>query len=108
MAEVTLERVAMMATAARTACRRLAARIAKAVAPVVARMAQGDIAIEFEIEPATYPMIARGRQSAGEAVSDPALLSLAETADGDPRAQDVIGRGDAGAARRGSSNGSRT
>lgn len=60
MAEVTLERVAMMAKAARIPLPEGSpARIAKAVTPVVARMSQGDIAIEFEIEPATYTMIAR-------------------------------------------------
>lgn len=60
MAEVTLERVAMMAKAARIPLPEGSpARIATAVTPVVARMSQGDIAIAFEIEPATYTMIAR-------------------------------------------------
>jgi hypothetical protein len=60
MAEVTPERVAIMAEAARVPLPDgSAARIAKAVAPVAARMAQDDIAVAFEVEPATYEMIAR-------------------------------------------------
>ncbi len=50
----------MMAEAARVPLPEgSAARIARAVTPVAARMAQDDITIAFEIEPATYMMIAR-------------------------------------------------
>ena len=60
MAEVTRERVAVMARAARIPLPEGSpARIAKAVTPVAARMAQDDIEIAFEVEPATYTMIAR-------------------------------------------------
>ncbi len=60
MADVTPERIAIMAAAARVPLPDGSpARIAKAVAPVLARMAQDDIAITFEVEPATYEMIAR-------------------------------------------------
>lgn len=60
MAEVTPERVAIMAAAARVPLPDGSAeRIAKAVAPVAARMAQDDIVIAFEVEPATYEMVAR-------------------------------------------------
>jgi hypothetical protein len=66
MAEVTPERVATMAKAARIPLPEgSAARIAKAVTPVVARMAQDDIAIAFEVEPATYMMIARRGAKSG-------------------------------------------
>jgi hypothetical protein len=66
MADVTAERVAMMAAAARVPLPDgSAARIAKAVTPVVARMAQGDIAVAFEVEPATYTMIARRGTKSG-------------------------------------------
>jgi len=67
MAEVKPERVATMAAAARVPLPEgSAARIAKAVSPVVARMAQDDIAIGFEIEPATYEMVARRGVKSGE------------------------------------------
>ena len=60
MADVIAERIAIMAAAARVPLPDGSpARIAKAVAPVLARMAQDDIAITFEVEPATYEMIAR-------------------------------------------------
>lgn len=60
MTEETTQRIATMAAAARVPLPEgSAARIAKAVAPVAARMAQGDIEIAFEVEPATYAMIAR-------------------------------------------------
>jgi hypothetical protein len=60
MADVTPERVAIMAAAARVPLPEGSAeRIAKAVAPVAARMAQDDIVIAFEVEPSTYEMIAR-------------------------------------------------
>jgi hypothetical protein len=60
MSDVTPQRVAMMADAARVPLPEGSpARIAKAVTPVAARMAQGDIAIAFEIEPATYEAVAR-------------------------------------------------
>jgi hypothetical protein len=67
MSDVTPERVAIMAAAARVPLPEgSAARIAKAVAPVAARMAQDDIAIAFEVEPATYEMIARRDAKRGE------------------------------------------
>ena len=60
MVEVTAERVAMMAAAARVPLPEgAAARVAKALAPVAARMAEEDIEIAFETEPATYEMVAR-------------------------------------------------
>jgi hypothetical protein len=60
MADVTPERVAIMAAAARVSLPEGSpARIAKAVTPVVTRMAQDDIAIAFEVEPSTYELIAR-------------------------------------------------
>jgi hypothetical protein len=60
MADVTPERVTIMAAAARVPLPEgSAARIAKAVTPAAARMAKDDIAIAFEVEPATYVMIAR-------------------------------------------------
>lgn len=66
MAEVTPERIAIMAAAARVPLPEgSAALIAKAVAPVAARMAQADIAIAFEVEPATYEMIARRGAKSG-------------------------------------------
>jgi len=58
--KVTPERIAIMAAAARIPLPEGSpARIAKAVTPVVARMAQDDIAIAFEIEPASYVAVAR-------------------------------------------------
>ena len=66
MSEVTAERVATMAKAARILLPEGSpARIAKAVTPVVARMAQDDIEIAFEVEPATYTMIARRGAKSG-------------------------------------------
>jgi hypothetical protein len=35
------------------------ARVARAVAPTSARVAQGDIAVSFEVEPATFRAVAR-------------------------------------------------
>jgi hypothetical protein len=58
--KVTPERIAIMAAAARVPLpESSSARIAKAVAPVAARMAQDDIAISFETEPASYVAVAR-------------------------------------------------
>jgi hypothetical protein len=58
--KVTPERIAIMAAAARVPLPEGSpARIAKAVAPVAGRMAQHDIAIAFEIEPASYVAVAR-------------------------------------------------
>jgi hypothetical protein len=58
--KVTAERIATLAAAARVPLPEgSAARIAKAVTPVVARMAQDDIAISFETEPASYVASAR-------------------------------------------------
>ena len=66
MPDVTPERVAMMADAARIPLPAgSASRIAKAVAPAVARMAEPDIAIAFEVEPSTYEMIARRGAKSG-------------------------------------------
>ena len=58
--KVTPERVSMMAQAARVPLPEGSpARIAKALTPVVARMAQDDIAVAFEVEPASYVAVAR-------------------------------------------------
>ena len=58
--KVTPERIAIMAAAARVPLPKGSpARIAKAVAPVVARMAQDDIVVSFETEPASYVAVAR-------------------------------------------------
>ena len=58
--KVTPERIAVMAKAARLPLPEGSpARIAKALAPVVTRMAQDDIAVAFEIEPASYVAVAR-------------------------------------------------
>jgi hypothetical protein len=66
MPDVTPERVAVMAAAARIPLPDgAAARIAKAATPVAARMAQADIEIAFEVEPATYAMIARRGAGSG-------------------------------------------
>lgn len=60
MAEVTPERITIMAAAARVPLPDGSAeRIARAVAPVAARMAQDDVVIAFEVEPATYEVVAR-------------------------------------------------
>lgn len=59
--KVSSERIAVIAAAARVPLPQGAAeRIARAVAPVAARMAQDDVAIAFEIEPASYIVAARG------------------------------------------------
>ncbi len=66
MADVTPDRVAMMAAAARVPLPDgSSARIAKAVAPAVSRMAEQDIVIAFEVEPSTYEMIARRGAKSG-------------------------------------------
>lgn len=58
--KVTPERISIMAAAARIPLPEGSpARIAKAVTPVVARMAQDDIAVAFETEPASYIAVAR-------------------------------------------------
>jgi len=58
--KVTPERTAIMAAAARVPLPEGSpARIAKAVTPVAARMAQDDIAVSFETEPASYVAVAR-------------------------------------------------
>ncbi len=58
--KVTPERISVMAQAARVPLPEGSpARIAKALTPVVARMAQDDIAVTFETEPATYVAVAR-------------------------------------------------
>ena len=36
-----------------------AARVTRAIAPTAARVAQGDIALSFEVEPATFLAVAR-------------------------------------------------
>jgi len=58
--EVTAERIAVVAAAARvplepSAC----ARVARAVAPTVARVAAERIALPFEVEPSSFTTIAR-------------------------------------------------
>lgn len=64
--KVTPERVSIMAEAARVPLPEGSpARIAKALTPVVARMAQGDIAMTFETEPATYVAVARNGAKSG-------------------------------------------
>ncbi len=58
--KVSPERIAVIAAAARVPLPEGAAeRIAKAVAPVAARMAQEDVSVAFEIEPASYVVAAR-------------------------------------------------
>ena len=58
--KVTAERIAVMAAAARVPLPEGSPkRIAKAVAPVAARMAQSDIAVAFEVEPSTFTRVAR-------------------------------------------------
>ncbi len=58
--KVTPERIAIMAAAGRIPLPEGSpARIAKAVAPVVVRMAKDDIAVSFETEPASYAAVAR-------------------------------------------------
>ena len=58
--KVTPERIAALAASARIPLPQGSpARIAKAVAPVVSRMAQDDIAVAFEMEPASYVAVAR-------------------------------------------------
>ena len=37
-----------------------AARVARTVGPVAARLAAGDVAVPFEVEPATFLLVARG------------------------------------------------
>jgi hypothetical protein len=64
--KVTPERISMMAQAARVPLPQGSpARIAKALAPVVARMAQDDIAMTFETEPSTYVAVARQGAKSG-------------------------------------------
>jgi hypothetical protein len=58
--KVTPQRIATMAAAARVPLPEGSPeRIAKAVTPVVARMAQDDIAVSFETEPESYVAVAR-------------------------------------------------
>jgi hypothetical protein len=58
--KVTPERVAKMAAAARVPLpENSPARIAKAIAPIVARMDAENIQLPLEIEPATFVAIAR-------------------------------------------------
>jgi hypothetical protein len=58
--KVTPERIARMAAAARvTLPENSPARIAKAIAPIVARMDAENIQLPLEIEPATFVVIAR-------------------------------------------------
>lgn len=57
---VTPKRISIIAVAARVPLPESSpARIANAVAPVVARMAQGDIAVALELEPSNFVAIAR-------------------------------------------------
>ena len=58
--KISSERISVIAAAARVPLPEGAAeRIAKAVAPVAARMAEQDISVAFEIEPASYVVAAR-------------------------------------------------
>jgi len=58
--EVTPERVAAIAAAARVPLEQTsAARVANAVNPTVARFAAQKIALPLEVEPATYAVVAR-------------------------------------------------
>jgi hypothetical protein len=57
--EVTPERVAVIAAAARVTLEQTsAARVAKAVNPTVTRFADQRIALPLEVEPATYSVVA--------------------------------------------------
>lgn len=56
----TPDTIAAMAQAAGVALdANAAARVARTVAPLAARLAQGDIAVPFEVEPASYVAVAR-------------------------------------------------
>jgi hypothetical protein len=58
--EVTSERVAVIATAARIPLDAdSSARVARAVTPAMTRFAAADISIDFEVEPSTFATIAR-------------------------------------------------
>jgi hypothetical protein len=58
--DVTPERVAVMAAAARVPLNaETCARVARAVGPTAARFAGVDLALTFEVEPSTYTAIAR-------------------------------------------------
>ena len=58
--KVTPERIATFAAAARIPIQDgAAARIAKAVSPTVARISEQNIQLPFEIEPASFVVIAR-------------------------------------------------
>ena len=60
MTELTVGRVTSIAIAARIPLsRKSAERVVKAVTPVVARFIHADILIAFEVQPATYTMVAR-------------------------------------------------
>jgi hypothetical protein len=59
--DVTPERVAAIATAARVPLDQTAAtRVARAVNPTVTRFAAEKIALPLEVEPATFAVVARG------------------------------------------------
>jgi len=58
--EVTSERVAVIATAARIPLDTdSSARVARAVTPAIAQFAAADVSIDFEVEPSTFAAIAR-------------------------------------------------
>jgi len=58
--EVTPERVAAIAAAARVPLdQTAAARVARAVNPTVSRFAAEKLALPLEVEPATYAVVAR-------------------------------------------------
>jgi hypothetical protein len=62
--EVTPQRVQALAAAARVALEPAsAARVARTVAPVVARLSSDPIELPFEAEPATFPLIQRQDRS---------------------------------------------
>lgn len=65
MTEVTAARVTSIAVTARIPLSQVAAeRVSKAVTPIVARLIDADIQIAFEVEPATFAMVARRGASA--------------------------------------------
>ena len=60
MTELTAERVMSIAIAARIPLsRKTAERVVKSMTPVVAQFIHVDISIAFEVQPATYTIVAR-------------------------------------------------
>ena len=55
---LTAERVAIFATAARVQLdAAAAARVARAVSPIIGRFSEPDIVVSFEVEPATFVLV---------------------------------------------------